>query len=95
VLAEARCQVSRVRAHQASLLEQLCEPVGIEAEGLNVVDQPAKVDHAALIQQYQLSLRYRAEAEARGRKAVQRIATYMTSHNAPGRIQDGAQENET
>ena len=82
MLAEARCQVAQVRAYQASLLEHLCNIAGTDVERSDAAEQPAQTDRAALAQQYHLSLRYRAEAEARARKAMQKIATHVSARNS-------------
>lgn len=85
-LAEARYQAERVRDHQASLLDQLSNFGNLEAGHRSAVDQPGKTDRAALVQQYQLSSRYRAEAEARARKALRQIADHMNANPAAGSI---------
>ena len=84
MLAEARSQVAQVREYQASLLEQISNFGSIEAQQLSATDQPAQTDHTALVQHYKISLRYRAEAEARVRKARRDITAHITARNAKG-----------
>ncbi|KQI71245.1 hypothetical protein AN191_13180 [Loktanella sp. 5RATIMAR09] len=83
-LAEARYQVAQVRDYQVFLLEQLSNFVSAEAQQLSATDQPTQTDRTTLVQHYQLSLRYRAEAEARVRKALRDITAHMTARNATG-----------
>lgn len=81
-LAEARFQVAAVRDHQAALLEQLYGFCDAEAEQEITAVRRAKADHARLVQQYQISLRYRAEAEAQARKALRQITDHITASHA-------------
>ena len=83
-LAQARSQVERVREHQAKLLEQLCGLAGVDTAQIYPTDQPVQADRATLVRQYQLSLRYRAEAEVRARKALRAIADHMTANHESG-----------
>lgn len=78
-LAEARLQISRVRAHQANLLEQIntiCDPAS-RAEDSSAPRFAEARAQDELILQFSRSLRYRAEAEARGRKALRAVITML------------------
>jgi len=81
-LAEVRFRVAAVRDHQAALLEQLCGFCDAEADQECTAVRRLKSDHTRLVQQYQISLRYRAEAEAQARKALRHIADQITASHA-------------
>lgn len=89
-LAQARSQVERVRKHQAKLLEQLCGFDSVDTARMYPTDQPVQAARDTLVRQYQLSLRYRAEAEAGARKALRAIADHMTANHESGGKKDGA-----
>jgi hypothetical protein len=79
ILAEARLQISRVRAHQADILEQLCALRSPEPhEGSDTSNVGKRSD---LVLAFVRSLRYRAEAEARRRKALRAVADTLAEQN--------------
>ena len=82
-LAEARLQIARVQAHQTSLTQHLSAPSVMASETQCEPHEGVTEDQCALVSQFQRTLRYRAEAEARGRKAL-RVVTQELRANASG-----------
>ena len=87
LLAEARLQICRVQAHQADLLERLCAiPSFGEDDGS---DTGNASERGELVLTFVRSLRYRAEAEARRRKALRAVIENLAAQNR-GEAQYGA-----
>lgn len=81
-LAEARLQISRVQVHQADLLERLCAiPSFGEDDGSGTGGAAERGD---LVLTFARSLRYRAEAEARRRKALRTVIENLAAQNRRG-----------
>ncbi len=79
VLSEARLQISRVQAHQADLLGQLCAlPSPEPHEGSDISNAGKRGD---LVLTFVRSLRYRAEAEARRRKVLRAVIDTLAKQN--------------